>query len=38
MAASSDSWYGDSLGKLTGEMFNLITEYLDVSSVVRLAT
>jgi hypothetical protein len=37
MAASSDNWYDDSWGKLTGEMFDLITECLDVSSVVRLA-
>jgi hypothetical protein len=37
MAASSDKWYNDSWGKLTGEMFDLITEHLDVSSVVQLA-
>jgi hypothetical protein len=37
MVASSDNWYTDSWGKLTSEMFDLITERLDVSSVVQLA-
>jgi hypothetical protein len=37
MAASSDNWYRDTWGKLTGKMFDLITKRLDVSSVVWLA-
>jgi hypothetical protein len=37
MAASSNNWYNDTWGKLTGEMFDLITKRLDVSSVIWLA-